>query len=196
MEALHERSSDRPVALMWLVALGLFNSVVSAFYYVRVLKAMFLRSPSGKRLGPATRPVSVPIVIATVVVVVFGIMPDSLMSMMQAAAIPMLTAPGPVAAIGLPSAGGQPTATPRPPRPAVKFQYSPAQMKGMRSTSQGGGGPAGKGAFPKGAAGKAAGKGASAKSKTKGAPPKGESAKAGPGRTPEKSAPPPAAKIN
>ena len=75
------------------MALGLFNSVVSAFYYVRVLKAMFLRQPGEKRLAPASRAIAVPIVLGTIVVVVFGIMPDSLMSVMQAAAVPMLTKP-------------------------------------------------------------------------------------------------------
>jgi hypothetical protein len=75
------------------VALGLFNSVVSAFYYVRVLKAMFLREPGAKRLAPADRGIYLPIVLATIVVVIFGVMPDSLMSVMQAAAVPMLTDP-------------------------------------------------------------------------------------------------------
>ena len=44
-----DRSRSR---LIWLVALGLFNSVVSAFYYVRVLKAMFLREPGDEAAGP------------------------------------------------------------------------------------------------------------------------------------------------
>ena len=35
------------------MALGLFNSVVSAFYYVRVLKAMFLREPGDEAAGAA-----------------------------------------------------------------------------------------------------------------------------------------------
>src|SRR6185437_16348108 len=45
MEALNETHGAR-LTLLWLVGLGLLNSVVSAFYYVRVLKAMFLRSPT------------------------------------------------------------------------------------------------------------------------------------------------------
>ena len=94
MEALEpDRRPIQPVTLIWLVALGLFNSVVSAFYYVRVLKAMFLREPGAKRLAPASRAIAVPIVLGTIVVVLFGIMPDSLMSVMQAAAVPMLTKP-------------------------------------------------------------------------------------------------------
>ena len=50
MEALDQANSAHPVTLMWLVALGLFNSVVSAFYYVRVLKAMFLREAGARPL--------------------------------------------------------------------------------------------------------------------------------------------------
>src|SRR5262249_5336899 len=47
MEALNTSQEGRPV-FTWLVGLGLFNSVVSAFYYVRVLKAMFLRPAQGR----------------------------------------------------------------------------------------------------------------------------------------------------
>jgi NADH-quinone oxidoreductase subunit N len=93
MEALNQSSESQRVTLIWLVALGLLNSVVSAFYYVRVLKAMFLRQPGSKRLAGADRAIAVPIVVGTIVVVVFGIMPGSLMSVMQAAAAPMLTDP-------------------------------------------------------------------------------------------------------
>ena len=75
------------------MALGLLNSVVSAFYYVRVLKAMFLRQPGDEGLAPASRAIAVPIVVGTVVVVFFGLVPQSLMSVMQAAAVPMLTQP-------------------------------------------------------------------------------------------------------
>ena len=93
MEALNQPQTNQPVSLIWLVALGLFNSVVSAFYYVRVLKAMFMRQPSEKRLAPASRAISVPIVLGTIVVVLFGIVPDSLISVMRSAAVTMLTKP-------------------------------------------------------------------------------------------------------
>ncbi len=93
MEALNQSRDYQPVSLIWLVALGLFNSVVSAFYYVRVLKAMFLREPGANRLAPAGRPIALPIVLGTIVVLLFGIMPDSLMSTMQSASQTMLTDP-------------------------------------------------------------------------------------------------------
>jgi NADH-quinone oxidoreductase subunit N len=195
-EALHERQGQRPIALIWLVALGLFNSVVSAFYYVRVLKAMFLRSPSGKRLGPATRPIAAPIAVATIVVIVFGVMPDWLVGMMQTAAAPMLTTPASVAGLGLPVAPVNAMSRPVPPRPQVKMQYSAAQLKGMQATAQGGGAPNIKGALPK-AKGKAApGKGAPGKGTGKGMPQKGQTGKPAGSPTPEKPASEPATKGN
>ena len=93
MEALNQTQESQKVTLIWLVALGLMNSVVSAFYYVRVLKAMFLREAGPRRLATPDRGIYLPIVLGTVVVLVFGIMPGSLMSVMQAAAVPMLTDP-------------------------------------------------------------------------------------------------------
>src|SRR5208283_3232761 len=62
MEALNQQHAETRLTLMGLVALGLMNSVVSAFYYVRVLKAMFLREPGGsRRLGLAGGSIEIPI---------------------------------------------------------------------------------------------------------------------------------------
>ncbi|MGP0066560.1 MAG: NADH-quinone oxidoreductase subunit N [Isosphaeraceae bacterium] len=91
MEAIDQSNTTHPITLIWLVALGLFNSVVSAFYYVRVLKAMFLREPGERPLEPAGRPIVLPIAVGTLVVVICGISPDWLLSTMQAAAVPMLS---------------------------------------------------------------------------------------------------------
>jgi NADH-quinone oxidoreductase subunit N len=95
MEALNQQRTETRLTLLALVALGLLNSVVSAFYYVRVLKAMFLREPSGaKRLGVAEKWIEIPIAVGALVTLVFGLRPDWLMPFMQAAAVPMLTATG------------------------------------------------------------------------------------------------------
>ncbi|HWE36368.1 MAG TPA: NADH-quinone oxidoreductase subunit N [Isosphaeraceae bacterium] len=59
--------------LIWLVFIGLFTSVVSAFYYVRVLKAMFLRAPAKPLAGPARPTIWLPIGVATLVIVGFGV---------------------------------------------------------------------------------------------------------------------------
>ncbi len=91
MEALNQQHAETRLTLMGLVALGLMNSVVSAFYYVRVLKAMFLREPGGsRRLGLAGGSIAIPIVIGTLVAIFFGLYPGRLMSVMQVAAVSML----------------------------------------------------------------------------------------------------------
>ncbi len=105
MEGLDEDTPGR-LTLMWLVALGLLNSVISAFYYVRVLKAMFLRKRARPALAPATSAISLPIVLATVVVVAFGLYPAPLMSLMKGAGVAMLSSSGHI--------GGRPSASANP----------------------------------------------------------------------------------
>jgi NADH-quinone oxidoreductase subunit N len=94
MEAL-DQSTSRPgrLTLLWLVALGLMNSVISAFYYVRVLKAMFLRVAERDTppLAPPGRPIAASIVLATIVVLGFGIYPTPLLEAAQSMAMPMLS---------------------------------------------------------------------------------------------------------
>jgi NADH-quinone oxidoreductase subunit N len=89
MEALNEVPSGR-MTFLWLVGLGLLNSVISAVYYVRVLKAMFLRQTSRRPLGPAPAGLSLPILLATAVVIGFGLFPTPVINDLQDAAVPML----------------------------------------------------------------------------------------------------------
>jgi hypothetical protein len=145
MEALDQRPSSQPVTLIWLVALGLFNSVVSAFYYVRVLKAMFLRNPGPKRLAPPGRPVAMPIVIGTVAVVVLGLWPEPVMNVMQSGAVAMLT--DPITPQGKITPFTTLPVSQRPPAPpSIK---SEDYMKQMNKAQTKGGAPTGKSATPK-----------------------------------------------
>jgi NADH-quinone oxidoreductase subunit N len=105
MEALNQGPAETRLTLMGLVALGLFNSVVSAFYYVRVLKAMYLREPEAKPLGVADRSVAIPIMVGTLIVVALGLYPKPLMMVMQAASEPMLTTTGGWASMVSPPSG-------------------------------------------------------------------------------------------
>ncbi len=176
MEALNQTEESQKVTLIWLVALGLMNSVVSAFYYVRVLKAMFLREPGTKRLAAPDRGIAIPIVLGTIVVVVFGLMPDSLMSVMQAAAVPMLTSPVIVPPTNPDMAKANPEAFKALP-PAPRTTYTPEQLAKMKTPAKGGGTPKAKGAAPKGKGAAAKGKGAAAKGKGAAAKGKGAAAK-------------------
>jgi NADH-quinone oxidoreductase subunit N len=100
MEALNERNQAH-LTLVWLVGLGLLNSVVSAYYYVRVLKAMFLRGPGKRVVAAPSMGISLPIVLGTVVVVGFGVFPGPLTDTMKSAAIPMLLDSGMVSNEGM-----------------------------------------------------------------------------------------------
>ncbi len=72
MEALDAAPQHR-LTFLWLVVLGLLNSVVSAFYYVRVLKAMFLRPSRDDRRRNATPAIATAIVAGALVAVGFGV---------------------------------------------------------------------------------------------------------------------------
>lgn len=96
MHALNTVEKERS-ALMWLVALGFFNSVLSAFYYVKILRAMYLRPAASLARRPVSKGVVWGIVVPTVVVVGFGAWPRGLLGPMEEAAVPMLT-PGLLAA--------------------------------------------------------------------------------------------------
>jgi NADH-quinone oxidoreductase subunit N len=166
MEALNQTEESQRVTLIWLVALGLMNSVVSAFYYVRVLKAMFLREPGANRLAAPDRGIAVPIVLGTIVVVIFGLMPASLMGVMQAAAQPMLTSPVVVPPSNPTMTRANPEAFKAKP-PEAPVTYSPEQMakSSMKSGANTGTPAKGKGAPAKGKGAAAKGKGAAAKGK-------------------------------
>jgi NADH-quinone oxidoreductase subunit N len=114
MEALNADEPQR-LTMIWLVALALFNSVVSAFYYVRVLRAMYLRQPAARTMGDAPGGISRPIVLATLVVVAFGVFNTPLLEGMAQAAVPMLSPNAssgyvPDAAAGATGSGNSPAA--------------------------------------------------------------------------------------
>ncbi|MGE3818198.1 MAG: NADH-quinone oxidoreductase subunit N [Isosphaeraceae bacterium] len=126
MEALDERREGR-LTLIWLVAIGLLNSVISAFYYVRVLKAMFLRDPVGSAMGEPPTSVAGTILLGTVVTIALGVSPAPVMNLMRSAAIPMLSESS---AIGQSTLVTPVSAPPPPPS-------TPSRTIGMEGTGSG-----------------------------------------------------------
>jgi NADH-quinone oxidoreductase subunit N len=88
LEVLEADPSARPL-LLGLVALALVNTVVSVFYYAKVLRAMFLRR-ADRRPRPAPRGVSWSIGLAGLVAVGFGLAPTPLIDSMRMAGDSML----------------------------------------------------------------------------------------------------------
>jgi hypothetical protein len=155
-----------------------------------VLKAMFLREAGPRKLAAPDRGISIPIALGTVVVVVFGLMPASLMSIMQGAAVPMLTDP-----VAAPPADPA-TAKARPPGPKPPVIAVPGPLPQMKAMGKGaflkgqGAAAKGKGAFIKGKGAAPKGKGAAAKGK--GGAAKGGAPLTKPGTAPEAKTPAPA----
>jgi NADH-quinone oxidoreductase subunit N len=79
-EALNQGDDRHRLTFLWLVGLGLMNSVISAFYYVRVLRAMFLRPARGTPLRPPTLTIGLSLIGSTVVVILFGLNPEPLLN--------------------------------------------------------------------------------------------------------------------
>ncbi|MGE5596930.1 MAG: NADH-quinone oxidoreductase subunit N [Hyphomicrobiales bacterium] len=69
--------------LGWLVIIGVLNSVVSAYYYLGVARQMFLGDAEGQERVPTTPTIGLSLSVATLGVLVFGILPMPLISAAQ-----------------------------------------------------------------------------------------------------------------
>ena len=72
--------------LAWLAIVGVINSVVSAYYYVRVIKVMYLSEPVAVEPVRPGVPMRLAVLTASVAVLVFGVYPAPLLEMARAAA--------------------------------------------------------------------------------------------------------------
>jgi NADH-quinone oxidoreductase subunit N len=82
MEALNVGGTDK-VTMVGLVALGLFNSVVSAFYYIRILKAMFFRESDRAELKPMGPEIALPLGLGAALTLFFGLNSSILLTDME-----------------------------------------------------------------------------------------------------------------
>lgn len=62
--------------LLWLVLLGALNSVISAYYYIGVVKAMYLGAPLQPTRLHIPVPVTAAVGIASVITFLLGVLPD------------------------------------------------------------------------------------------------------------------------
>jgi NADH-quinone oxidoreductase subunit N len=63
-------------ALFWLIVLAALNSVVSIFYYLRVVMAMYFREPTREMKPLASGSVGLALAICATLVVQMGVMPS------------------------------------------------------------------------------------------------------------------------
>ena len=72
--------------LLWLVVLGLVNSVVSAYYYLRVVRVMYFVPTSQQEPISTTLPSRIALGITGIAVLVLGLWPQPLLDVAQRAA--------------------------------------------------------------------------------------------------------------
>ena len=61
--------------LLWLVIMAVLNSVVSAYYYLRVVKLMYIGEPASEEAIPSSIPLRITLAITSLGVLVLGIYP-------------------------------------------------------------------------------------------------------------------------
>ena len=71
--------------LLWLVIIGVINSVVSAFYYLRVVKVMYLGEPASEEKVPASLPLGFAMALAVMGMLYIGIFPGKLLDLAKSA---------------------------------------------------------------------------------------------------------------
>ncbi len=72
--------------LIWLVIIAVLNSVISAFYYLRVVKAMWFNEPANLEKVPSSGALRLSLLITTLGVLAVGIVPNLLMTFAEWAA--------------------------------------------------------------------------------------------------------------
>jgi len=72
--------------LLWLVIIAVINSVISAYYYLRVVKVMWLGKPASETKVPSSVALRVALALSCLGVLVLGIVPGFVMKLAEMAA--------------------------------------------------------------------------------------------------------------
>ena len=76
--------------LAWLAVIGVINSVLSAYYYLRVVRVMYMEEPTSEEKVPSSLPFRLALVVSALAVLVVGVAPRLLTWLTDAAALPLL----------------------------------------------------------------------------------------------------------
>lgn len=71
--------------LLWLIIIGVVNSVISAFYYLRIVKAMYFGTPATEDKVSSSPALSTALVLCSLGVLVLGIAPSLVMRVAEGA---------------------------------------------------------------------------------------------------------------
>ncbi|MAE10699.1 MAG: NADH-quinone oxidoreductase subunit N [Dehalococcoidales bacterium] len=72
--------------LLWLVIIAVLNSVVSAYYYLRVVKVMWFGEPASEEKVPSSGALRLALTVSCLGVLLIGIIPGPIMELARAAA--------------------------------------------------------------------------------------------------------------
>lgn len=72
--------------LLWLVIIAVLNSVISAYYYLRVAKVMWFGEPASAEKVPSSGALRIALLLTSLGVLLLGIIPGFLMKLAEAAA--------------------------------------------------------------------------------------------------------------
>ncbi len=72
--------------LLWLVIIAVINSVISAYYYLRVVKVMWFGQPASEEKMPSSAALRVALFLSCLGVLLLGIIPGYIMNLAEAAA--------------------------------------------------------------------------------------------------------------
>jgi proton-translocating NADH-quinone oxidoreductase chain N len=70
---------------IWLVVVGVLNSVVSLYYYLQVVRQMYLLPPTSEEPVNIPRPITMTLLVSVAGVLVLGVYPSLLLPLIQAA---------------------------------------------------------------------------------------------------------------
>ena len=71
--------------LLWLVLIGVINSVISAYYYLKIVKVMYMGAPASEETVSTTFPLGAALALSTLGVLFIGIFPGRLLDVAQSA---------------------------------------------------------------------------------------------------------------
>lgn len=78
--------------LAWLAVVGVVNSVISAYYYLRIVRVMYLTPPASEEAIPSSRPFQLALIVSALSVLALGIYPGPLVEVAENAVLPLIQA--------------------------------------------------------------------------------------------------------
>jgi NADH-quinone oxidoreductase subunit N len=67
---------------VWLAVAGLLNSTIAAYYYLRVIALLYMTKPEGDTTIPRPLPYAITLIVLSVLILLIGIFPEPVISMM------------------------------------------------------------------------------------------------------------------